>query len=540
MVTFPSSNDASPDVVRLHELLLAADPGSGTTPDAAYAAAAAAYSLAGRSGDRVAFARAWHWWCIHRLRRGEFAEALADAPAASAELEAHGLLAEQYELHYAISLGASEVGRSDVALDSAGRLGTMAAATGDPGLLLRSALLLAVCLERLGDSWQAERVLEDALRDTGHAAPARDLARALNGLAAIALGLFHRLRGTDDELEGRAALERGRVHCRRALALADDVRGLPYEEVITGNLGEMLIHLGELDEASVLLNRAQTMARERRLDPYAWRIAASLGEWWMARGEPVRARDVILELLAELGPQAPAQTVTYARVVAYRACRALGLVDEALAHFEIAERLERIRTTSQLRSQSQLFVTRGEAERARSEAAQHRARAAELAELAERDSLTGLGNRDHLDRRFSELLPEAMREDRPISVAMIDIDHFKQINDSHGHPAGDRVLVQLAGVLRQHLRPADVIVRFGGEEFVVVLPDTAASRAVEICEGLRARLTGIEWPVPGNATVTVSVGVSEAAPYDAVDLLHRADAAMYTAKRLGRDRICRA
>ena len=166
---------------------------------------------------------------------------------------------------------------------------------------------------------------------------------------------------------------------------------------------------------------------------------------------------------------------------------------------------------------------------------------AELAELAERDSLTGLGNRDHLDRRFSELLPEALRETRPLSVAMIDIDHFKQINDTHGHPAGDLVLVQLAVVLRQHLRPPDVIVRLGGEEFVVVFPDTPASRAVEICAGLRARLTGVDWRgLPGHARVTVSIGVSEAAPYDAVELLRRADAAMYTAKRLGRDRICQA
>jgi diguanylate cyclase len=289
------------------------------------------------------------------------------------------------------------------------------------------------------------------------------------------------------------------------------------------------------------LNRALELARERRLDPYAWRITATLGEWWIARGDSARAREVILGLLAELGPEAPQQTVTCARVVAYRACRALGLVDEALAHFEVAERLERIRTTSQLRSQSQLFVTRGEAERARSEAAKHRARAAELAELAERDSLTGLGNRDHLDRRFSELLSEAMHETRPISVAMIDIDHFKQINDTHGHSAGDLVLVQLAVVLRQHLGAVDVIARLGGEEFVVVFPDTPARRAVEICEGLRVRLTDVRWRgMPAQARVTVSIGVSEAAPYDAVDLLRRADAAMYAAKRLGRDRICQA
>jgi len=106
---------------------------------------------------------------------------------------------------------------------------------------------------------------------------------------------------------------------------------------------------------------------------------------------------------------------------------------------------------------------------------------------------------------------------------------------------GDLVLVRLAAVLREYLRPTDVITRLGGEEFVVVFPDTTARRAVEICAGLRQRLTALDWPgLPAGLAITVSVGVAEAKPYDAADLLKRADAAMYTAKRRGRDQICLA
>ncbi|MBC7938394.1 MAG: GGDEF domain-containing protein, partial [Chitinophagaceae bacterium] len=161
---------------------------------------------------------------------------------------------------------------------------------------------------------------------------------------------------------------------------------------------------------------------------------------------------------------------------------------------------------------------------------------------AERDPLTGLGNRRQFERRCAELLPALEREKRPLALALIDVDHFKGINDHHGHAGGDQVLVALAQLLLDNTRARDVLARHGGEEFVVVLPGMTLASAAEVCERLRecvARHPGFGVG-PTRFRVTVSVGLAGAPPYDVVTLLDRADKALYRAKREGRNRLCLA
>jgi len=131
-------------------------------------------------------------------------------------------------------------------------------------------------------------------------------------------------------------------------------------------------------------------------------------------------------------------------------------------------------------------------------------------------------------------------EPQPLALAQIDIDHFKKVNDEHGHEAGDAVLVALSGLLRGNSRSADVLVRNGGEEFVIVLPNTRQHVAVEVCERLRARIEGmvVALPAGGSLQITVSIGLAVAPPYDLAALLRAADAALYAAKRGGRNRLC--
>ena len=166
---------------------------------------------------------------------------------------------------------------------------------------------------------------------------------------------------------------------------------------------------------------------------------------------------------------------------------------------------------------------------------------AELKILATTDSLTGLNNRRHLLETGSRMMQSFRRYQRPLALLMLDIDHFKKINDTYGHAAGDLVLVQLADVLRSVLRAADLCGRFGGEEFVCLLPETSVSEALILAERLRARLA--EQAVcseAGAILFTVSIGVSVAMPEDiSIDqLIHRADMALYEAKKSGRNRIC--
>jgi diguanylate cyclase (GGDEF)-like protein len=279
------------------------------------------------------------------------------------------------------------------------------------------------------------------------------------------------------------------------------------------------------------------LAWARGLRAHVWRITTSMSDWQLASGNAGQARILARGLITEMGAQAPQQTLIRAHESAYRACRALGHATEALEHLEQAERLERKRSTGQLRSQSQVLVTRSEAERAHADAALQRRRAAEFAAAAERDALTGLGNRRLLDRRWQELV--LGEPDEPLALALIDIDHFKRVNDVHGHAVGDRVLVVLAQLLRENMRAGDVLVRLGGEEFVMLLPDMSRDRAADVCERLRERLARQDWAArTGQAlAVTISIGLVATPPRDLPALLAAADAALYRAKAEGRDRL---
>ena len=164
-----------------------------------------------------------------------------------------------------------------------------------------------------------------------------------------------------------------------------------------------------------------------------------------------------------------------------------------------------------------------------------------LEEENRRDNLTGLYNRNHLDRVLSEEFTQATNHNWPLSVAFIDLDHFKGINDTHGHQAGDRVLLQVARTMMEIARDTDVIARYGGEEFVLVLAGCNTANALRVCERIVRSIAGKPHDLgDGQAiSVTVSIGIAthhEIAEFDCPeDLLRSADRALYTAKIQGRN-----
>lgn len=152
---------------------------------------------------------------------------------------------------------------------------------------------------------------------------------------------------------------------------------------------------------------------------------------------------------------------------------------------------------------------------------------------AETDALTGLANRRHFLALASTALDRARRRGEPLSLLMLDLDHFKHINDTHGHQTGDRVLWDVGQCLGEVLRVQDVIGRLGGEEFGILLPGLGTPAAVRVAHRLRRAVAGRR---PGGCDVTVSLGV--ATGVDDVDaLLARADECLYAAKRAGRNRV---
>jgi diguanylate cyclase (GGDEF)-like protein len=161
-----------------------------------------------------------------------------------------------------------------------------------------------------------------------------------------------------------------------------------------------------------------------------------------------------------------------------------------------------------------------------------------LVEQAITDPLTGAFNRRHMETRLSEALESARRRNAPASVLIIDIDHFKRINDAHGHKAGDKVLKSLVRVVRSRARKVDHLFRMGGEEFVLLLPDTTEDDAMAVAEDLRQAIA--QSSLLDGTPVTVSIGVGSIHPDDSAESwIKDTDAAMYAAKEAGRNRVMR-
>ncbi|HIV71809.1 MAG TPA: diguanylate cyclase [Candidatus Aquabacterium excrementipullorum] len=190
-----------------------------------------------------------------------------------------------------------------------------------------------------------------------------------------------------------------------------------------------------------------------------------------------------------------------------------------------------------------LLIVSGTARRVRRQMLETRAELAQALErtqaLAIRDGLTSLYNRRHLQQRLGEELLRQRRNHRPFCVGLLDIDHFKQINDRHGHATGDTVLREVARLLPPLLPPTAVLARWGGEEFLLLLPDTTLAPAHGVLQRLHQAMAQSDWHALANGlqAVTFSAGLCQSVPTDEIHrTLERVDQALYEAKATGRDR----
>ncbi|MBF0592956.1 MAG: diguanylate cyclase [Nitrospirae bacterium] len=163
-----------------------------------------------------------------------------------------------------------------------------------------------------------------------------------------------------------------------------------------------------------------------------------------------------------------------------------------------------------------------------------------LQQLSHYDGLTNICNRSYLEKLLEKEFEKAKRDARPLSVAMFDLDHFKRVNDTYGHLAGDEVLKVVAKTVGNHLRQADILGRYGGEEFLIVVPDMPEDELILFCQQIRASVEETTIHHDGiDIRVTLSMGV---APYredmkDYLQVVHEADIALYQSKKLGRNRV---
>jgi diguanylate cyclase (GGDEF)-like protein len=151
--------------------------------------------------------------------------------------------------------------------------------------------------------------------------------------------------------------------------------------------------------------------------------------------------------------------------------------------------------------------------------------------------LTGIANHRAFQEFLQQHFHEARRYRQPLTLALIDVDHFKQFNDAFGHQAGDEVLKRVARILRENVRQADFVARYGGEEFAIVFPSTDIESAMQVAERLRQAIEQAEWE---HRPVTASFGVASLQPGMEAprELIEAADSALYQAKAAGRNRVC--
>ena len=477
-----------------------------------------------------------------RLRRGDLRGMLDAGERALRLMRPLGASAATCELLRWMSLAACELGAYEQGLACAHEALKLAGELGDLRLHAIALNGLGACFERMGDPWQAERLMTEAAGLLRTNASPYERVVTLTNLCTVALGAYHLQRdGAAPEQAARTlerALELAREARPHSLALGDR-----YGIALTAsNFGEVLLLMGRLDEAEPLLIEAREASERAGFRLLDWRLRCMLAELQLARGQASAAWQQLQSLQAETEGDAdapgPPPLVLRQRLhhASHRAAKALALLGPSLHHLEQARTLERRRAVSQLMAQSQYFVSRMEAEFAGDPANAATRDASEF-----KDPLTGLGNRRCLEARLPPLLRAAEQDAKPLTVALIDADGLRNINERHGHEIGDRVLQELAQLLRENTRGSDLLLRWSGEEFLVVFPDTIADRAFEVCERIRASVSVHPWSeLAAGLDVTLSMGLASAPPYATDLLIARANAAVERAKHLGRNRVALA
>ncbi len=366
-------------------------------------------------------------------------------------------------------------------------------------------------------------------------------------------------------------------------ALADFQRALPILEKkgsqldvmsCLGNLAGALRRLGRFDEALTVEERIVELATKADSKVRLADALTDIGEIETDRRNFDRAADFLARAVALAEKEGLKRNLQDAEQVLVKLGKARGDYRAALAHHErYSEVRDSIFTADSARAiadlqvrfdtekkEKEIRIQKLEIEKQRGTRdalagisvlvaalavvshGRYRAkrRAAELLEkLSRTDPLTGLANRRALLESLERERQRSERQGRAFAVVLLDIDHFKQFNDRHGHEVGDRVLVAVAGALRSGARALDEVARWGGEEFLVLLPDCDAAGAADLAARMRERVRGLEIAGAGGPLeVTATFGVAaRRAGEDADALLRRADGALYRGKEAGRDRV---
>lgn len=524
-----------------------------------------------------------NWAQCQRLA-SELLSRAADSGHRRAEVSAHVLLAH----------AAQRQGENNLAAAHAASALTLCQELDDPLLRARSRIAAARISWTVGDNDQALVDLEAALALAPHCADnelsfdAQNLMGIVNGdlgnaeasiawyqralalaehcglprmraiaranLAGRELDHGEMLLNGGDGNAARAALQRSLALNAEALRISQQSGMQRIQVVVLSNQGAALALLGRAEEAMETFEHQMLLAELVGDQSSKVQRAQYLARMFREAGELAKARVLATQGL-EIGEQASAKNLL---VPLYELASAMaeqqGDYAEALRLYKRFHALRSELALNSAQQRARVLAVRLETERALADAAAERSHAQALQqaneELAQRaealgrdameDALTGLANRRRLDAYLSLRHESARRDGTALCVALIDLDHFKQINDAFSHAVGDTVLRQLSGLLQAHCRSQDLAARYGGEEFLIALDGVNLSGARAICERLRQTVQAHDWAAiaPGLA-VTASLGLCDIAQHPQLETgLQQADALLYKAKQAGRNQVC--
>ncbi len=315
--------------------------------------------------------------------------------------------------------------------------------------------------------------------------------------------------------------------------------------LIIENIGELSLDDSWLKgQTDALREAAQPPLTLRRLDDVERRLKDVIFKQTEAKGRALEAQDELRRMLATFIERLSQMTETSS---SYQ-----GKMEESMRQLEQAKKIEeiapvlkevigatRLMTNETASVRDELRSMREKTEATEAELVKLHKELDRISSQARHDTLTGALNRLGLDEALNREISSVRRKDSPLSVALLDIDNFKKLNDSKGHEAGDAALTHLATVARECMRPQDTLARYGGEEFVILLPDTTLDNGIEAMTRLQRELTK-RFFLAGNEKIliTFSAGVAQvAAGESGPDAIRRADQAMYLAKRAGKNRV---
>ncbi|TFC20826.1 GGDEF domain-containing protein [Cryobacterium glucosi] len=481
---------------------------------------------------------------LHRLRLGEVEASVRHGLLALEYLVDTGELLRQSQVHCTLALAFHESGLHEPALRHV--LGALSAARASGSKLAEFWALSRSSMVHVGMA-DAQRALELGRQ-------ALDLSRLLEDAEARFAGLNNlgdtclELAKTQSAqgLDPADALREALDNVQQGAALAQGQGHVFWETIARTNLVSILIELRRYGEAREQVGLSKRLAAANGYRNLELDNDAQLAELLRAEGRIDEATAMMVAQLAD-----PFIEDDPARLT--RLHRALGEMYKERGHFKFAldhaEKLHELtlrltRQTAGLQSRMlintlEIEQARHETERSQLEAQVLRIRAEKLDQQAHTDPLTLLPNRRALDRQLPALMRRAHDRAQPLCAAMVDLDHFKRVNDAHGHATGDRVLAAMGTILTDAIRDSDLAVRLGGEEFLLVFGDATPADAAKACERLLDAVSGFRWDdvAPGlRCTVSIGLAVRNSGERTA-HWLARADKALYEAKRAGRNRV---